>query len=301
MSAAPSATVRLDFQTDPAAFLATTGTYLAEQPVLNTVVTTLADRAVEQQAQGQPVPERDWWLTVLDPSGAVVGAGMRTAPFAPYPPYLLAMPDEAAVTLARAVYERGEEIRSVNGALPTIAVFAEALAGLTGGRVEVSMRTRLYELGELTPRPGVPGRLVTATEDDLDLVAAWSALFADDTDEQAGRPPGAHAHELPDRGALLHKIRKGCFWFWFDGTGTKVHMVGANPPAYGVSRVGPVYTPPAERGRGWASAAVAEVSRLILAGGSRACLVTDQANPTSNRIYTALGYRPVADMANLVL
>ncbi len=118
MSTAPSTTVRLDFQTDPAAFLASTGDYLAEQPVLNTVVTTLARRAVEQQAQGQPAPEWHWWLTVLDSSGAVLGAGMRTAPFAPYPPYLLPMPDEAAMTLAHAVYERGEEIRGVNGALP---------------------------------------------------------------------------------------------------------------------------------------------------------------------------------------
>jgi heme/copper-type cytochrome/quinol oxidase subunit 1 len=40
---------------------------------------------------------------------------------------------------------------------------------------------------------------------------------------------------------------------------------------------------------------------FILAGGARVCLYTDQANPTSNRIYAALGYRPVVDMANLTL
>ena len=28
------------------------------------------------------------------------------------------------------------------------------------------------------------------------------------------------------------------------------------------------------------------------------CLFTDQANPTSNKIYAAFGYQPVADMAN---
>jgi len=68
-----------------------------------------------------------------------------------------------------------------------------------------------------------------------------------------------------------------------------------------VSRLGPVYTPPDQRGRGWASNAVAEVSGLIQAGGARVCLFTDQANPTSNKIYAALGYRQVIDMANLVL
>ena len=80
-----------------------------------------------------------------------------------------------------------------------------------------------------------------------------------------------------------------------------MHLTGANPPSFGVARVGPVYTPPAQRGRGWASNAVAEVSRRIQAEGAQVCLFTDQANPTSNKIYADLGYRPVVDMANLVI
>jgi predicted GNAT family acetyltransferase len=40
---------------------------------------------------------------------------------------------------------------------------------------------------------------------------------------------------------------------------------------------------------------------MIRDGGSRVCLFTDQANPTSNRIYQTLGYRPVVDMVNLVI
>lgn len=76
-------------------------------------------------------------------------------------------------------------------------------------------------------------------------------------------------------------------------------MAGVNPPGFGVSRVGPVYTPPEHRGRGYAGAAVAEVSRRVLEAGLRVCLFTDQANPTSNRIYQRLGYRPVAHMVSL--
>ena len=52
------------------------------------------------------------------------------------------------------------------------------------------------------------------------------------------------------------------------------------------------------RGVGYASAAVAQVTGQILDSGTRACLFTDQANPTSNRIYQAIGYEPVVDMAN---
>jgi predicted GNAT family acetyltransferase len=78
-----------------------------------------------------------------------------------------------------------------------------------------------------------------------------------------------------------------------------VHVTAASRPSYGVSRIGPVYTPKEHRGRGIASAAVAEVSKLLLASGERACLFTDQANPTSNKIYEAIGYSRVVDMANL--
>ena len=70
-------------------------------------------------------------------------------------------------------------------------------------------------------------------------------------------------------------------------------------PAYGVSRVGPVFTPREYRGHGYASYAVAELTRRGLQDGIRMCLFTDQANPTSNKIYEAMGYERVVDMANL--
>jgi predicted GNAT family acetyltransferase len=44
-----------------------------------------------------------------------------------------------------------------------------------------------------------------------------------------------------------------------------------------------------------ASALTAHVTRLLQATGSEVCLNTDLANPTSNKIYAAIGYRPLAD------
>jgi predicted GNAT family acetyltransferase len=67
---------------------------------------------------------------------------------------------------------------------------------------------------------------------------------------------------------------------------------------YGVSRVGPVYTPPECRGRGYASALTAFVSKRIRDAGDDACLYTDLANPTSNKIYAAIGYEPVGDFVD---
>ena len=77
--------------------------------------------------------------------------------------------------------------------------------------------------------------------------------------------------------------------------------MGFNAPSFGVARVGPVYTPGAHRGHGYASVLTAHVSRLLRDSGTRVCLFTDQANPTSNKIYAAIGYEPVVDMANLVI
>jgi predicted GNAT family acetyltransferase len=213
--------------------------------------------------------------------------------------FVLSMPDAAAIALARAVHARGEEVGGVNGSLPAVDVCARELARLQGGTIEVAQHTRLFELGELAVPVGVPGRLRAAVRDDLDLAVAWVDRFMADADEQAGREPDAHGREALPPEDLLARIDRGCYWFWYDEAGERVSMVGANPPAYGVARIGPVYTPPAQRRRGYAGAATAEVSRILRDTGARVCLYTDQSNPTSNGIYQAIGYRAVEDQANL--
>lgn len=294
-------TTRLELCADPRELLHVAGDWLGDDPVTSTVVTTAAYRAVRALAEGAAPPERDWWLVVREESGRVCGAGMRTAPYPPYPPYLLPMPPAAAVAVARRLHDRGEQLRGVNGALPGVELCAVEAARLGGGRVEVAQQTRLHELGELVAPAPVPGALRLAGAPDLDLVLEWVTAFMGDADEQAGRRRGDTAHEVPDRAELLRRVRAGTIWLWVDGAGRPVNLVGANPPAFGVARVGPVYTPPAERGRGWASTAVAEVSRRLRADGARVCLFTDQANPVSNKVYVALGFHPVVDMANLVI
>lgn len=77
-----------------------------------------------------------------------------------------------------------------------------------------------------------------------------------------------------------------------------VSYVGHTACVAGAVRIGPVYTPPHRRGHGYASALVAAASRRLLdAGAGQLYLYADLANPTANRIYTALGYRPRCDIA----
>jgi predicted GNAT family acetyltransferase len=61
-------------------------------------------------------------------------------------------------------------------------------------------------------------------------------------------------------------------------------------------RVGPVYTPPAQRGHGYAAGVTVAVSQAALdTGATDVLLYTDLANRTSNALYQRLGYRPVED------
>lgn len=286
------------FFDDPADFLERAGDRLAAEPVVSTVVATVAGRMANGSASGALAPY-SWFAVVTDPAGEIAGVAMRTAPFPPYPPYLLAMPDGAAVALADALADRGEEMAGVNGALPATRVFADRFAERVGGEVAVSMHTRLFELGTLVDPPPARGRLRRAYDDEAPLALEWFRQFHIDADEQAGHAAHSERAEGTTLDDVRDRIRLGRIWMWVDDGDTPRHLTGANPPAYGVARIGPVFTPKEHRGHGYASAAVAEISRQLRAEGSRVTLFTDQANPTSNGIYIRLGFAPVVDMVEL--
>jgi len=227
---------------------------------------------------------------------------MRTAPFAPYPLFVLPMPEDAARAVAAALVARGEDVRGVNGALPAVQALADELGRSVGGMAEVYEHTRLWVLGDLAePSAPPPGRLRAATEDDLELCLAWFRGFEAAAAEQTGRAPRADMAEQFERDDVAARVQDGRVWLWEDESGEVVHLTAFNAPSFGVARVGPVYTPTEHRGRGLAAAAVAAVSRMLVDEGARVCLFTDQANPTSNKVYASVGFVPVVDMANLLI
>lgn len=284
----------VEFATDAAGFLKVARDYLEARPVEANVVTTVASRAVAHGPEDVP---HFWFATVRD-GDAVVGVAMRTAPFAPYPLFVCPMPEHAARLLARLLHERDEHPGGANGALPAARILAEEAARLWGGTVEVAMKTRLHELAELVEPTGVGGRPRPATYDDAELCLEWYNDFGRAAREQAGNTEGAHESMQETPEGIRQRIDDGRIWLWETPDGTVAHLTGFNPPSFGVARIGPVYTPYEHRGHGYASAAVAEVSRRLVAEGARVCLFTDQDNPVSNAIYQRLGFRPVVDMAN---
>ena len=303
MTSDPDDALTLQFFDAPQPFLDAAGALLAAEPVLGSVIASVSERTARELADGVDswadvgAPFERWWLVVRDGAGEVVSAVMRTATFKPYPTFAMPMPDAAARALAVALHERGELLGGANGALPGAEVLARATAELTGGEMVAGMQTRLWEATSVDVPPAPEGRLRQATEDDAELVLAWFTAFHEEADEQAGREPDPTSGEHNTLDSVLVRIREGVEWLWELPDGTVAHLTGAGLPSYGVSRIGPVYTPQEFRGRGIASHVVGELTRRGLEAGHRMCLFTDQANPTSNKIYASLGYEPVVEMA----
>jgi predicted GNAT family acetyltransferase len=152
------------------------------------------------------------------------------------------------------------------------------------------MRERVFQLDSVTRPHGVPGALRHVRPSDRDHLIGWLVAFEEETfGERQPRDPGA----MVDR-ALASEGRRLYVW---DDDGP-VSMCGVGGPTPNGIRIGPVYTPPGLRRRGYASACVAAVSQAQLDAGRRHCyLFADLANPTSNHIYLTMGYVPVDEVA----
>ncbi|MBY8865959.1 GNAT family N-acetyltransferase [Streptomyces sennicomposti] len=273
--------------TDLDDFLARAGEFLRSRPARHTVPLTVTEnlRTGGLRLYGDRAPE----FGVLRGDGVT---GVRAAFFRtpPHPLMLTALTEREADALAGQLAGAGQELPGVNADRDTAAAFAAAWQRRTGAGAVLDRRMRLYRLGELTvPRPAPPGRARPAGEGDRELLARWYGEFHTAIGESAVRPAADWARERARRGDIL---------LWQTPDGAPAAMAGLSPKVAGQIRVNAVYTPAHLRGRGYAGAVTAAVSRAAVdAGAAEVLLFTDLANPTSNGLYQHLGYRPVTDFA----
>ncbi len=94
------------------------------------------------------------------------------------------------------------------------------------------------------------------------------------------------------------KISEGDLYLWEDPH--PVSMACRTRPTQHGAVVSNVYTPKEFRGKGYASACVAQLSQTLLDSGCQfTALFTDLANPTANHIYQQIGYTPLCDYLDL--
>ena len=197
----------------------------------------------------------------------------------------------AAIPLiASGLYSQYKTLPGVVAPVPFSKAFAEEWRRLSDQPYALGMAERLYQLERVNAVTGVPGGLHRATEHDTDLLCRWMAEFHA---EALGETDTSRIGLMVDR--FLHSETQGIY-LWEDRDGRPVSMSGYSRPTPNGIVLLAVYTPQAHRGRGYASANVAALSQLLLDQGRKYCfLYTDLANPTSNHIYQAIGYKPVSD------
>jgi GNAT superfamily N-acetyltransferase len=236
---------------------------LAADPVRNTVLGTIRNDLAEP------------WAVLADDGPLAVRNSIR------YPVALSTGWSAATITGLAPLLAPLPHL-AVGGVVDVLDSLVDALARPPIARTE----QRLFRLDELRPPSRVDGHAGRADGAQVPLLQEWLRGFIADT----GMPDvlDNYAEE-----ALAH----GGVWLWFDPAGEPVSTAFRKPATAGSARIGPVYTPAERRGRGYGSAVTAAATQDVLDDGAIPVLFTDRANPTSNKIYAALGYTVVEDRA----
>jgi predicted GNAT family acetyltransferase len=249
------------------------GAFLGRDPVRHNVILTLLHARV-----AMPEPGRYW---VVDVDGHTAGVVFQS------PLHYVATVTPMALAAVHAVVDAVLRDRVRLPGVAGEAATAAAFAGHWTERARTGARPlqgqRIYEIHAVTEPPPVTGRLRPATADDQARLVTWFHGFQADIGETVS--------DATD--VVRRRLAGGQLWIWDDDG--PASMAGRFDAVEGVERIGPVYTPPDRRGRGYASTLVAAVSRAVLDAGHRCILYTDLENPTSNAIYRAIGYRACAE------
>ena len=277
--------MRLTRYDDARSFLTRAGEFLSAREAEHNLILGLSSRLLRDPVMyGEPV-----YFAVADDGETVVGAAMRT------PPHNLIL---SKIDADAAVGMFVDDAKAQFGSLPGVVgpreralQFANAWRAATGATPRLEIAQRIFAAERVEPPRGTPGRMRDYEPADRELAIRWMDEFVAEALPDAAPQPEPSSDfvdqraEDPDGGLVL----------WDDDGAVSMAGYGGLTPN-GI-RIGPVYTPPDLRGRGYGSVLTAELTQRLLDGGRRFCfLFTDLANPTSNSIYQRIGYRPVSDV-----
>ncbi|MCL2564248.1 MAG: GNAT family N-acetyltransferase [Defluviitaleaceae bacterium] len=165
--------------------------------------------------------------------------------------------------------------------------FANKYSSAKNIEYSISMSQRIYELSQVNPEIPKIGTLRLAKDSDIAFLPYWLEIFRQN---EPNAPPTGLNYEDARYHITSNRL------YILEDEGIPVSMARIARDMVTICGIGPVFTPPYFRGRGYASSCVAGISSIILERGYKKCvLYTDLANPTSNSIYQKIGYEPVCD------
>jgi predicted GNAT family acetyltransferase len=276
--------VRVERQPDANSFLAQAGEFLSAREAEHNLILGLSSRlCTEPRLYG----EEPYFAVALDDEERVVAVTMRT------PPHNLILSeiedDHALAPLADDAQDTFGSLPGIGGPRAAVERFVPLWQERTGASARVVMRLRIYRAEHVERPAGVAGTMRPYEDRDHELVISWMDAFVDEA--MVEPPPETSGEWLerriadPESGIVMWEVDHGV-----------VSMGGYGGLTPNGIRIGPIYTPPDQRRRGYGSAVTADLTQMLLDRGRRFCfLYTDLANPTSNSIYQQIGYRPVSD------
>lgn len=276
--------MRIERHDEPAGFFALVAPFLERREAQHNLQLGFRTRLEADRHAFGPADPRLY--AVLDDAGDVTAVATQTPPFG----LVLSEVDDPAIVAALAdrLAADGAELPTANGPVAVARAFAERWASLTGAVPSVQTEERIYEAEAVIHPDGVGGAMRLYAAPDRPIVIDWMTAFFD---EAMPGSPEAQVERFVDGRAT----GAGSIVLWEDD-GRLVSLAGHTGETPNGSRVGPVYTPPELRGRGYASALTAALTEQLLERRRFCFLYTDLANPTSNSIYQRIGYRPVTDV-----
>ena len=265
-----------------AAFLDHAGAFLTEREAEHNLIFGILSNLEADPTQYAAAP----YLATIVHGDKVIGAAIRTPPWR----IVLSEMDHPAAVHRLAQDLVDVPLPGVVGPSEAASHFSEAWAELTRARPRLHRHERSFRLRRVIPPRPATGEMRPARAEDQRLLVGWVEAFH----VEANLTNPAQDYEaLVDR--WIRRLGRSAY-VWIDG-GRPVSLTGVGGATPNGTRVGPVYTPPGDRGRGYASNLVAQVSQQALdSGRTFVFLFTDLANPTSNKIYQSIGYEPVNDV-----
>ena len=257
---------------DPDDFLLKTRPILEKDEVTNGLLLGIA------ASVKTPSLYTSFYLATVEDENRLLVAACMTPPHNFILSSLEGASDEAFTLLIQDLQRRNWPVPGVLGPALASEKFAQTWAKMTGQQYNVRFLERLFALDQVIPPEHVAGQLRVATEDDLTLIKDWMFAFDLEAMHSTNQEAAWQRAEV--------SVRSRDMYIWETPDKRVVSMAAKTRPIVKVISVGPVYTPPEERGHGYASNCVADLSQLLLDQGWKYCsLFTNLANPTSNSIY----------------
>ncbi len=263
---------------DPDAFAHRVWSFIEPRIECNVLATVLMRARDGLYSEARPL-----FAYSADAGGEIRAAAARIPP---YPLLSSSLTEDDAHELMGSWLDHDASPPGATGPPATVRALSRAWSRRVRGTTRVRLREAMHVLEQVDDPPlAAPGLLRPAEQQEVEQLARWLRAFAEEARVTGGNDSAQ---------TVAPRIARGGMFIWDDDG--PVSLVGANPPVAGVVRIGPVYTPPEHRRRGYAGHAVAEVSRRALQGGASRCMLfTDLANATSNKIYAEVGFRVVGD------